>query len=381
MSLKWIKKSLLFWGAVLMLASGCTTRQSGRSALPEKIFSGQTSVVKYARFFDLYRAGNMSKLVIHSPFEGEEDLVYYLVDTTRGEQPAFRGEHVFFVPFSRVGVLSATQLDGLKRMGLLDRVAGISDAQYIRDQEVKKRIEKEEIKEIAAGNVFFTEKALMMDLGAVFFSPFKKGQQLMVKNSVPVIPFFDFMESSPLGRAEWVKFSAAFFGKGEQADTLFGEIAREYNRLKKMTDTVRETPSVFSGKYFNGQWYVPGGKSYVATIFQDAGADYVFKTDSSVNSVALDFEVVYHRAKDADFWRITGGIDTLNFYGNLASANDLYTRFKAFKKHQVIYCDPQATGYFEKGTLEPQVVLADFIHVFHPEILPDHHPVYYRLIP
>ena len=381
MNLKLIK-SWIFIIGLAFYVTGCSNYQKQKKILWNDVFSNQSSKVKYARFFELYEYDNITKLVIKSPFDDSNKIVYYLVDTTRDNNLEIDEKHVIKVPLKHVGVLSATQLAGIKKIGFINNVKGVSDVKYLQDSDIKRRLELGEIEEIASGNNFFTEKALLMKMDAIFFSPFKKGQQLEINNSVPVIPFFDFMEESPLGRAEWLKFTAAFFAAEKNADTLFESIATKYELLKKKVEKVKDKPTVFSGKNFNGQWFVPGGKSYIAKIFTDAGADYIFKDILSVNSVALDFEVVFHKAESADYWRLTGGLDTTkNPYDYLQKKNKLYSQFKAFRKHHIIYCDPVATGYFEKGPLEPHIILSDFIYIFHKDMLPNHKPAYYRLIP
>jgi iron complex transport system substrate-binding protein len=374
---KYIRYSLFF--ALVVLISCKSVNDPDKNFLDDK-FKEVNSEVKEARYFDLYRSTDMMKVVIHSPFGDGADQTLYLADSEVYEKYK-RYDGVIKVPLKRVAVLSSTQLYAVRLLGLLDAVQGVSDEKYIGDPVVKRYLKEGKITEVAVGGQFFTEKALMLGLDGVFFSPFSRDMNLKLDEKIPVIPFFDFMENTPLGRAEWIKFTAAFLGGQKKADLYFDSLSVRYNDLKKKALSRKKKPSVFSGRYLNGQWFVPGGKSYIARIFEDAGADYIFSDDPSVNSVLLDFEVVFDRARNADYWRMTGGLDTdKDVYTFLSSENELYTHFKAFKEHHIVYCDPQATGYFEKGALEPDVVLADFIFVFHKELLPGHIPVHYRML-
>ena len=124
-----------------------------------------------------------------------------------------------------------------------------------------------------------------------------------------------------------------------------------------------------------------GGQSYIATLFKDAGADYLWKDDTHNASFPLDYETVFSKAHNADFWRIVLSFDDKPSYDKLATENELYTHFAAFKNRKVIWCDAQKTAYFEKSSLEPHIVLADFIKVFHPQLLPDYEPEYYMTLP
>ena len=194
------------------------------------------------------------------------------------------------------------------------------------------------------------------------------------------IPYLDYTEKSPLGRAEWIKFSALFFGKEKEADSIFRRIEMQYLSLKKMMDTLATRPTVFSDKFFNRQWFVAGGRSYIARVFRDAGADYLWRNDKHLASFPLNFETVFDKAQNTDYWRIIGTFGSKPSYQKIAGENELYTHFKAFKVHHIIYCDPKKTAYFERSAMEPQWVLADFIKAFHPKLLPDYHPVFYRVL-
>ena len=364
----------------VFLLFSCETRKKVNS--PEQLFSGkrEASTIRYAGLFDLYEAEGVKKIVVHSPFvDTAEAAVYYLVDSSRYQQyQSFK--NVFPCPLSNVAVLSSTQLNAVIRLGLLNRVSGIADEKYIQNKAVRQQLASGKMEEVSANGQLFVEKTIMLNPQAVFYSPFQQGQSLPVKGSVKAIPFFDFMEDDPLGRAEWIKFTAAFLGEESKADSVFSEIETKYHQLERVVSSVKEKPSVFSGKYFNGQWFVPGGKSYMARLFAAAGADYLWKNNTSRNSVPLDFEVVLQKAQNADYWRILGGLSEAHPYQQLLAENRLYGHFKAFKQHHIVYCNPASTAYFEKSTLEPQVVLKDFIFAFHPELFPDYNPVYYRVL-
>jgi iron complex transport system substrate-binding protein len=341
----------------------------------------KNSSIKYADLFDIYTSGNNKKVVIHSPLNNPNDsVIFYLLDETFFDKYK-HNKNVLKYPLTNIAVLTATQLDGIIRLGLLNKVIGISDAKGIKNEVVMNLIKKDAIKEIYSLGHIHTEKALLLNPQAIFYSPLKQNQNITISKTIITIPFFDFMEDCPLGRAEWIKFTSAFIGNEHKADSIFNNIEKQYNALKMLTTNLNTKPTVFSGKYFNGQWYLPGGKSYMAKIFADAGADYLWKNNTSPNSFILDFEVVFNKAKDADFWRLLGGLNLKkDIYAQLIEENELYGYFKAFKQHRIIYCDPDTTFYFEKSTLEPQIILADFILAFHPELLPGYKAVYYKVI-
>lgn len=191
----------------------------------------------------------------------------------------------------------------------------------------------------------------------------------------------EYIESSPLGRAEWLKFTALFFNREAKAEEVFGEIAQEYKAIATQAKSVKKRPTVFVGFNFKGTWYMPGGNSYVAKYLADAGADYLWKDDLSSGSLPLSFEQVYERAANADYW--------LNFSQSWKNLKDLlaednrYADFKAVKNGNLYNNNARLNAgdgndYWESGISNPNVVLSDLIKIIQPEILPNHKLKYYR---
>ena len=154
--------------------------------------------------------------------------------------------------------------------------------------------------------------------------------------------------------------------------------------MKDWCADVQERPTVFSDLAFNGQWYVAGGKSYIAQLFKDAGTDYIWKDDPSTASFPLDSETILAKAKHADFWRVANSSSLPMTYESLKKENAVYALFDAYKNRKIIVCDIQETGYFETSQIEPERLLGDFIYLFHPEVMaahqPDYQTKYYRML-
>ncbi len=358
---------------ILLLITACNPSNPQQKSNKSKDNSGKP---EYAEGFTIDHLTHQTRVVVFNPWQKGKIMASFVL--VRGKA----GKGQIHIPLKNVAVFSATQLSALGNLGLLNCVTGISEATYVKNKTVKRLLKQHKITELASGGNYYVEKILEHPPQAIFFSPYQSGQSLpAVLASVRAVPYLDFMESSPLGRAEWIKFTAVFFDREKEADSLFRKIEKRYLALKKLVSNTKERPTVFSDKYFNGQWYMPGGKSYVAQLFKDAGADYIWKDNPDKASFPLDFETVFAKAKQADFWRIVGTYGSKASYKSLASENKLYTHFLAFRKHHILYCDPETTDYFEKSPLEPQFVLADFIKAFHPNILPGYKPHYYKIIP
>jgi len=375
----------IFYISILLLHS-CTSNDEQKDI--EKYFSKLSdslqlkSEVIFAKGFEIYRLDGISKVVIKNPARQENIIAeYYLVDKLATKQKFNKNANIIVVPLSRAAVFSDTQLSALSKTNLLHKVVGVSEASYILDTAVRLLISKGKIKELASNGEFYVETALMLNPEVIFHSPYKANENHPLANTnIIMVPFMDFKETTALGRAEWVKFTAAFFGKKHRADSIFENSVVEYEKYVNLAANAHTKPTVFSDKFFNDQWYVPGGKSYVANLFKDAGANYLWKSDSGVASFPLDYEVVYKKAVNADFWRIVGSYNDIGTYEYLKAENELYSHFDAFKNKNIIWCDAKKSSYFENSPLEPHIVLADLIHCFHPELLPDYNPKYYYLM-
>ena len=193
----------------------------------------------------------------------------------------------------------------------------------------------------------------------------------------------EYMETTPLGRSEWIKFIAAFFDMETEADRLFSETAVRYEMLAAKARDVSYRPTVFSGSNYRGTWYMPGGKSYVAEAFRDAGARYLWEDDSSVSSMPLHVEALLERAGDADIWIHT---ITAHSMEELAAQDERYTVFRAFRTGLVFNDDVKISpgggnDIYEGGIANPELVLSDLISIIHPELLPGHQRIWYRQLP
>lgn len=379
--LKYLLFSLL---AISLLLSSCDQKSQKpgiASYFGNKADPDLQSKVAYAEGFDIYKWNGITKLVIYHP-ELRELVIgeYYIADQETVAQFS-DSANLITAPADSVAVFSATQLNAFDQLGILDKVIGVSEARYIINPVVKGKIESGEMLELAGSGNYFIEKTITVNPKLIFHSPYQITESHALDvTRIPLIPFFDYFEDDPLGRAEWIRFTAAFFGKDKLADSLFSNIVSQYKSYKLLADETRTKPSVFSDKYFNGQWYIPGGQSYIARLFADAGADYLWSSDPHSASFPLDYEVVYGKAYDADFWRIVGSYGDTPTYAGLDAENGLYKHFKAFKNKHVIYCNARESAYFETSPLEPHIILADLIKAFHPELLPDYQPRYYKVL-
>jgi iron complex transport system substrate-binding protein len=171
-----------------------------------------------------------------------------------------------------------------------------------------------------------------------------------------------------------------FIGKEKEANEVFAGIERRYNELKEKAAATTTRPTVLSGEMHYGNWHAVGGKNYLAQIFRDAGADYVIN-DEETSGENLEFEKMYALAAHADYWRILNSFPGDFSYEALKASEPRNELFKAYKEKKVIYCNMKQTPYYEISPVKPDVLLKDFVAIFHPELVePDYKPTFYYLL-
>ena len=291
-------------------------------------------------------------------------------DTTKAVDTDVKG--VLRVPVKSVISFSATQWAVFLRLGEIDRVKGILEGRFVTDSIMRTLLAEEKVYDIGTEAAADIERMIQIQPDALLYSPYFDGNQggLNVTGAV-LFPFADYMENTPLGRAEWIRVIGIMAGCEDKANAWFDDIERRYNALSGLCAGVEHRPTVFSDLAFNGQWYVAGGRSYIAKLFADAGADYIWKDNPSTASVPMDAESILAKAQHADYWRVINSNPFPMTYESLSKESPVYPLFDAFKNHQIIVCDILSTGYFEQSQCEPDLLLADFIHFFHPELLTD----------
>jgi iron complex transport system substrate-binding protein len=289
---------------------------------------------------------------------------------------------VIRTPVKRIVALSATHISFIETLGALDNVIGVSRKKYIRNAKIRDGIATGTVQEVGESRQISREQLLMLQPDIIFVSPFKSDNNQLFKNmGFPVIPVAEYLEAHPLGRYEWLLLFGLSLGQQNPAKQLFASVADRYEQLTAMTDTISYRPTVFSSKPIQGIWYIPGGKSYKATLLQDAGADYLWKDDSHKGSITIDDEVVIDKALSADFWEMVVSNRPTYSLADLVMEDEIYQDFKSVKNGQVVVVNLQHKALYEEGVTEPEVLLADLITCFHPGLLPGYQKKYYQILP
>lgn len=372
--------------SILFVCLACQPKGKGQatSTLRDSLEEVPEGLIRYAQGFQLKRASDSLILLDIQDPTGESSMSYHFALIPRGsaaqaELP--KGYTPLEIPLERVVCMTSLQLSSFIALGAYDQVVGITSSRHLFDPEMNRRVSEGLVRRIGIEGDFDNEVVMAMNPDLILISPFKKGGYESIKElGIPLLPHLGYKEINPLGQTEWIKLIGILIGQQEQAIAKFNSIEAAYNQLKQLTKEVSKRPTVFSGEIRGGNWYAVGGRSFLAELFRDAGADYFLKDNEASGGVTLDFETVYSLAADIDYWRIVNSYQGHFSYEALAASNNHYIDFKAFQKKQVIYCNLKKTPFYESMPMEPEKVLADLIAIFHPGLLPEHEPSYYHLL-
>lgn len=335
---------------------------------------------RYAKGFKItVRPDGVKLLSISEPNNNHAipELFALVPKGTKAEIPD--GYTVIPTPTDRVICMTTPQLAGFTGLNAYDKVVATSTTRRMQNKEWLARLKDGRVKKIGMEGNFDTEIIIASQPDIIFVSPNRRGgYEVMKELNIPLVPYWAFKETSPLGLSEWIKVAGMFIGKEEEACQLFAQMEQRYNLLKAKVSNVKQRPSVFSGEMRRGTWYVPGGQSFYARLFADAGADYFMKDNPETGGVLMDFETVYAKGYNAGYWRVMNGYKGEFSYEALKASNPQYADFRAFKEKKVIYCNLEWIPLYENLPLSPDVLLSDMIKAFHPELLPDYHLCFIR---
>ena len=285
------------------------------------------------------------------------------------------------VPITSTICMTSLQLSNFTILDAHDVVKGLTGTKNLFNEDILARVKDGRIVKIGMEGNFDTEMVLAANPQVIFISPSKRGGYDAIKETgITLVPHLGYQELDPLGQAEWIKFIGMFIGKEQEANEVFAGIESRYNELKEKASKVSTRPTVTSGEMHYGNWHAVGGKNYLAQIFRDAGADYVIN-DEETSGENLEFEKMYALAANADYWRILNSFPGEFSYEALKASEPRNELFKAFKERKVIYCNMKQQPYYEISPVQPDVLLKDFVAIFHPELVePDYKPKYYQLL-
>lgn len=337
---------------------------------------GDTLEVRYASHLQMVECGGYTLVNLRNPWDTLRTLHTYILmprDKEYDTDTLPKGT-VVRVPLQRSVIYTSVHCGLVNEWGALDGVAGVCDAKYIHQEEVLQRLADGRMMDL--GNAQSPDVERMIDLqpDALLLSPFENsgGYGRVDHMGVPIIECADYMETSALGRAEWMRFYGRLYGCGDKADSLFAVVEKEYMVWKQKAQACIGHPTVFADlPVGSSAWYVSGGGSTIGRMYADAGARYLFADNASTGSVPLSFETVYAKAQHADIWLIRYHAPQDRTYRSLAAEFEPYTHFDAFRNRRMYGCNTAHSRFYDEVPFHPEWLLAEFACMFHPELCTD----------
>ena len=343
------------------------------------------SNIKHAKGFKIELHEGYKELSVLDPWnKGKIFQKYYLIPRGAKEEINLPSDgQVIEVPVRSIAALSSTQIGILNFLGVSDRIVAVSLPDRVFNVGLSERVKSGEVVGVGHNTTLDFERIVDLSPELVMVAGFMKisnDETKLIKAGLPVAFNIEWMESSPLARAEWSKFIAAFFNMEHRADELFTDLENRYSKVKSEISHINDKPDVISGYHYKGIWYMPGGQSYLAQLLRDAKGEYCWFSDSTQGSIPLSFEVVLEKQSGSKIWFGPAHCQSLK---EMKDLDERYTLFQAYKDGQVYSVtkrtnDKGANDYYESGVIQPDLLLKDVAKVLHPELFPDYELYFYQ---
>ena len=344
--------------------------------------AGDTVVFKYATQLTIVRHEGYTEVTLKNPWKEGMTLHRYLLvpDSSDVDVATLTSPHspqtstIVRTPLSRSVMFTTVHCAMLMSLDKEDCISGVADLKYIKIPWIQDQVKAGRITDVGEGMSPVVEKIIDQRPDALFLSPFENsgGYGRLEEIGIPIIECAEYMETSPLARAEWLRFYGMLFGCEQKADSLFAVVDSSYNALKELVRSQetedRSQPTVIVDKVTGSVWYVPGGKSTLGQLIHDAGGLYPWANDEHSGSVSLPFEAVLEKAGEADIWLFRYSSDHDITYSELLAEHHGYNQFKAFRRQQVYGCNVELSLFYEESPFRPDWLLNDFIRILHPEL-------------
>ncbi len=371
--------TFIFLFAALLLSS-CKQNNARSSATqsPEK------NEIQYAKGLEIYHHKGYSILKIAHPWPNATQPFTYILQEKNGIIPDSLQQYTrISVPIQSIVVTSTTHIPALELLGVENTLVGFPNTDFISSPKTRKRIDAGRVKEVGTNETLNTE--ILIDMAPdviVSFGLNNSNPTLdnLQKSGLKVLLNGDWNEQSPLGKAEWIKFFGALYGMDAKAKTIFSSIEKEYHTTLALAKKAPYKPTVMSGAMYQDQWFVPQGESWMALFLKESQSNYLWANTKGTGSLTLPFETILEKAQKAEFWIAPGDFSSIKEMNN---SNPHYAKFEAFKNKKVYSyaLHKGAKGgilFFEWSATRPDWVLKDLIAIFHPELLPNHHPYFFE---
>ncbi|MBI9042581.1 ABC transporter substrate-binding protein [Lutibacter sp.] len=336
------------------------------------------SGLKYAKGFEIQHFKDYKKVIIKAPYKGAKETFEFILRTSKTTV-----KNEINIPINSIVVTSTTHIPFIELLNEQEKIVGFPNTNFISSPKTRKLIDDNKLKELGHPENINTETLVALNPDVVIgfsLTSNNKMFNIIEQIGIPVILNGDWLEETPLGRAEWIKFYGVLFNKEKEADSIFNSIEKNYLEAVKIAKKSKEKPTLLAGGLFKDVWYLPAGDSFEATFLRDANVNYLWNEFKGKGSLALNIESVFEKGKNASIWISPSFHESLK---ELEETNAIYSQFKAFQTQNIYsYMKTKgATGgiiYFELSPTRPDFVLKDLIKIAHPELLKDYEFTFYK---
>ena len=363
-------------GFMVLLLAACGGGGKTSSALSQE----EIIPLKYAENLTLVKGEGYTEARLRNPWDTTKVLqTYILVEKDKPMPDHLPPGTIVRTPLSKALVYTGVHCALIHELGMVKSIGGICELQYIKVPEIIEGCRKGTIVNAGEGTNPDIEKIIDLHPDALMLSPYENsgGHGQVEKLKVPIIECADYMETSALGSAEWIRFYGLLFHQQAKADSIFAIVEKNYNELKALATSQPVKPKVMCELKSGSAWYVPGGRSTTGKLYKDAGGDYLFDSYPNSGAVPLSFETVFDKAQDADVWLMKYNQASDKTLSGIREDYSPYANFKAFKERNVYGCNTGYHTYYEDFPFHPDLVLKDLIKIFHPILLPEYELKYF----
>jgi iron complex transport system substrate-binding protein len=370
----------------LLLINGCT----GRVVQTEKDpTNGKSDYIEYAKRFDIQENDGFSVLTIKNPWQGAQEITqrYYLLKRGKRIPEGVDSMNVIRVPVRKIICMSTTHLAMISALKEEESIRGVSGSNYLYEKKLIDLIESNRIADVGYEDNLNKELIIQIEpdlvmvygIGSESVGYLGKLKELGIK----ILFNADYLETDPLGKAEWIKLFGALYLKKNEADSIFKSTSVEYNGLKSfIAFNTQVKPSVFLGLPWKDTWFISPGNSYISQLISDAGGEYIWKDTQSEISMPFGIENVYIKAMNADFWLNPGSVKNKK---EIRAIDIRLCDLPAFKNGKIYNSVKRMTSvggndYWESGTVNPQILLKDIASILHPDLFKGHELFFYKKI-
>ncbi len=352
--------------------------QCNKSKTVTKLQIPTQNTIQYAKGFSIEKYNGYSVVKVSNAYPEANDNYTYILYKKGTQIPDSLQQFTSIeIPIKKVIVTSTTHIPALESLGVEQTLIGFPTSNYISSTKTRALIDAGKVRDLGSNQELNTE--VILDIQPDVIVGFSvdgdlKTYKNLEKNGQKIIFNGDWTEKTPLGKAEWIKFFGALYDLDTKATELFNSIEKEYNAVQLLAKNTKNQPTIFAGAIYENQWFLPQGESWAAYFLKEANGNYLWKTSKGTGSLALSFESVLEKAKDADFWVGPGQFTSIQ---EILENNPNYIHFKAVKTKNVYSFSTKKgkTGgiiYYEQAQNRPDLVLKDIVKILHPEVLPNH---------